>query len=268
MRSFLREVRSDIGTIRRIIRHYKSWVRVLAEFRTLRGWKQNLNGPLTSIALRHGPFVLMRKGTADLGALHEVTFLRVYFPDRWDIETTDTVIDLGAHIGSFAVFVASKTTRGRVIAYEPQPENAALLRQNIRRNRLPNVEMVEAAVGGTRSRRALMLSPHSTTSLSFGGPSDAASSLVTVVTLADVFNDHRIDTCDFLKIDVEGAEFDILESEPSLLPRIRKIALEYHDEIRAQHLVSFLEGHGFHVRVIPDSGRKKIGFLYAQRPPE
>lgn len=264
MRSFLRGLRSDIITTWRIVRHYRSWIRVLVDFRTLRGWKQNLRGPLTSITLRHGPSVLMRRATADLGALHEVTFLRVYFPGSWRVEPTDTVIDLGAHIGSFALFAALQAPRGRVIAYEPQPENAAILRQNIKRNRFQNVEMVEAAVGKTRSRRPLTFSPTSTTIHSFDGPPDAASSLVPVVTLADVFEDHRIDACDFLKIDVEGAEFDILESEPSLLPRIGKIALEYHNTLRMKRLLPLLERHGFQVRVAPNPDQEEHGFLYAR----
>lgn len=59
-----------------------------------------------------------------------------------------TVVDIGAHVGYYALLAARAVGRfGRVLAVEPHPVNAQLLRRNLARNEVRNVEVIEAAAG-------------------------------------------------------------------------------------------------------------------------
>ncbi len=71
--------------------------------------------------------------------------------------------------------------------------------------------------------------------------------------MADIFDTHHLETCDLLKLDCEGAEFEILYGAPaSCLARINEIRLEYQVDPRksgydTDSLLAFMEEHGFAV---------------------
>ena len=87
--------------------------------------------------------------------------------------------------------------------------------------------------------------------------------------LADLFHEHAIERCDLLKIDCEGAEYDILlQSDASVLDKIRHIVLEYHDGVTAYahtDLAAFLRQHGYRVAVRRNQAHDDLGYLYAWR---
>ena len=85
---------------------------------------------------------------------------------------------------------------------------------------------------------------------------------VDVITLEDIFVMNRIQKCDFLKMDCEGAEYGIIfNTSPKYLRRIRKISLEHHpvDGYTKEDLINVLEGSGF---IVLKSNLKSI---YAKR---
>jgi len=102
-----------------------------------------------------------------------------------------------------------------------------------------------------------------------GGGNHYAESLA--ISLPSLFEREGISRCDFLKIDCEGAEYEILMSlDPSMLDRIGKIACEYHQpayygvthpEHTPERLVRFLEENGFTVYRKPVN--PYLGMLYA-----
>ncbi|UTD26532.1 FkbM family methyltransferase [Bradyrhizobium sp. WD16] len=112
------------------------------------------------------------------------------------------IADIGANIGLTAIIFARLVPRGRVFAFEPSPETAAFLRQNIELNGLRNVTVVEAALGdakGTvRFNHAEVFSAGSRV-VSEGGIEVPALSL-------DDFCVQNGVRFDFLKIDTEGYE--------------------------------------------------------------
>ena len=99
------------------------------------------------------------------------------------------------------------------------------------------------------------------------------------ITFSDIITEHAIEKIDFLKVDVEGAEFDILFADPDkTLSRTRKIVMEFHEfknNKRSHHdLVNLLSSHGFKVVVekakFPQpswfgTGIAKIGIIKAWR---
>ena len=90
------------------------------------------------------------------------------------------------------------------------------------------------------------------------------------MSLEDVFQRYRIERCQLLKLNCEGAKYEILYSAPdSVLAKIKRIAMEYHAKEnkrqKANKMVSFLRQHGFEVVEYKDYVDLDCGFLSVQR---
>jgi len=182
-----------------------------------------------------------------------------------------TVVDVGAAMGDFTVHAAKHCAGGTVFAFEPLPESFSRLQEHVRLNAVTNVRASQEAIAGAEGT----LSLYTVTGLSgqhrTAGSGDGASApplRVPATTLGRAFERHGITRCDLLKIDCEGAEFEIvLGLEPRILQRIARIVLEYHDHVTAhthEELVRFLEAHGFAVIARPNPAWRELGFLYAE----
>lgn len=223
-------------------------------------------GPATGI-LRNGLRITAPEIATLLGAVHEVFHDRAYTPAGFAIGRGDIVVDIGAHVGTFAL-MAARSGAAQVHAYEPMPSNVSILRANLAANGVSNVTVHSSAVGG-RSGQAVM----SVGTFSVGGslaplPGAVGSVAVPVVTLAGIFDENGLDRIDFLKIDCEGAEGEILTAAPpELFHRIKRIALEYHDgwsSLDHGALADLLRSVGYSVTIRPDRD-PRFGYLYALR---
>lgn len=195
------------------------------------------------------------------------------------IRPRGTVIDIGAGLGDFSIAVASAYPGTRVLAFEPFPESAALCRRNVRLNHADTVSVLEHAVGERGGTVKLDISAresvqHSTARESVqhstaSGAKEGKALSVATQPLAEVFAEHAIEWCDLLKLDCEGAEFEILLSlDPAIFARIGAISLEYHDGVTGhshQDLVAVLEQAGFKVDRIANPVHNHLGFLHATR---
>lgn len=131
------------------------------------------------------------------------------------------VVDVGANIGYYTVLLASLVgPTGRVIACEPDPGNAALLRRSVAENSFGHVAVVEAAVAGTDGHATLYQDTswhgvHSLARENTVNPGDGRVDVATV-TLDALLRDAPGDV-DFVKMDAQGAESDILRGARRLL---------------------------------------------------
>ena len=122
----------------------------------------------------------------------------------------DVVLDVGAHIGSHAVFFAQKVgPEGRVFAFEPQRLNYYLLCGNAALNRLLNLKCLNLAVGGRQETTEVpIVDP--TREFNFGSvPMDSGipGEPVNMVTIDSL----NLAACNFIKVDVEGLESDVID---------------------------------------------------------
>lgn len=167
----------------------------------------------------------------------------------------DVVIDVGAHIGVFALYAAKRNPRGRVIAVEPAPLNLELLRENLSRNRAGNV-VVHAIGLSDRPGEAKLYSrgDHSMYSMaeSTAGP---VYTVARVRTLDELAGSEGLSICHLLKIDVEKLELKVLEGAPKTLAITRQVIVEaekegaMHERVRA-----LLEAAGFACEIVDDTG--------------
>lgn len=148
--------------------------------------------------------------------------------EAFRIGENDVVIDVGAHIGSFSVYAARKAAKGRVLSFEPDEASYGQFVKNIQANNLKNILAFKEAVGGQPGPRTLYSAKLNSAENNFywGG---ARARSVACGTLSEVFTKNGIARCDFLKMDCEGAEYEILLNTPiDVLRKIRRIGVECH----------------------------------------
>jgi FkbM family methyltransferase len=181
-----------------------------------------------------------------------------------------TIIDIGAGLGDFTVHAARRNPNGTVHAFEPFPESFALLEQNARLNGLENVSLSPYAVGGMPAEQLTLYASgeavqHRTTGQTEGA--DVATFVVSCTSLDQIFEERGIKVCDYMKIDCEGAEFEILfGASAGTLAKIRHICLEYHEGVTAHtqaDLARFLREKGFRVSVQPNPVHRNLGLMHA-----
>ena len=224
------------------------------------------NAPRVTLELRNGLTFLVRPRSADRTTLNEMLMLRPYETDpRFRIGPSDTVVDIGAHIGSFTVLAASQARQGKVFAFEPVADNYAMLCDNVRHNALDNVFVAHAAVGVESGPCIVYGDGTGANTLGKGG----AGQQVRQTTLAQLMAERDLKHIDLLKLDCEGAEHGILANAGSLLRNsVRRIALECHDLDETQNLETLqrvLRGSGFEVHAAtPDAQGHSMLFALNQ----
>jgi FkbM family methyltransferase len=146
-----------------------------------------------------------------------VRLLRSRFRDHWTelaelrrhIRRGEVVCDIGANKGSFLYWLARWSAPGKAIAFEPQPDLAAGLSRLCTKFSLGNVVVEQAAVGASTGIRELFVPEgHQPSGSLFKPPGASTAIKVPTVALDDYLSaDQRVSA---IKIDVEGAELDVL----------------------------------------------------------
>jgi FkbM family methyltransferase len=144
---------------------------------------------------------------------------------RW--ESLRTVLDCGAHVGSFALWV-SRNQDARIVCVEPNPSVFPLLQGNL----LPLGNRVRAwqlAVGGQAGMRTLHDQGFAAAS-SFERRSPRGQRFsVETITLDELLDRSDFPTVDLLKMDIEGAEREVFDTvQPQTLRRIGAAIVEWH----------------------------------------
>lgn len=226
----------------------------------------------TQIELRQTGLKFKVRGKMDVWSLKETLLDRFYERFGFVVQDGWKVVDIGGGIGDYTIFAAYNHPNARVLAYEPFPESFRLLRDNLNLNHIDGVEIFSQAVSGQKS--TLQFGASSSDPLSMqtahGMPAPAGDALqVTAVSLASIVNGPAGGRIDLLKLDCEGAEYDILlNSAPSALEKIDRIVMEYHDGITPfdhDDLVKHLTNCGYKVEWWKNFAHNRIGYLRAQR---
>jgi FkbM family methyltransferase len=164
---------------------------------------------------------------------------------------TPFVVDCGANIGMSVLYFKSLYPEARVLAFEPDPSAFACLRANVTENALPDVRVENAAVASVEGETDFFYDRADPASLRMSivrerMPKDRRT--VRVVQLSR-FLDEEVD---FLKVDVEGAELDVIGelAEAGKLRLVKQMLVEYHHHIvrtedRFSRLLALLEDDGF-----------------------
>ena len=207
----------------------------------------------------------IRKDSTDLMALINVWLLEEYDHPNFTIHSEDVVIDVGAHIGLFTVYASQFCNNGKIISFEPIKENYELLIENARINNLKNVVIYNLGVSSDSENLKIYLNNDQSGHSKFSQTSKSV--LVKSTSLKKIFDENCIEFCNFLKMDCEGSEYEIIrELPPEHLSKIEKMIIEYHMADSHPELLAELEiklRQYFQVDIRPSING--MGIIYAQK---
>ena len=162
-------------------------------------------------------------------------FLEVLSQDAYRLESIDwasagprIVLDIGAHVGTFACALAQRAVRARILCVEPSPVSSDWLERNLKANNLSGrVTVVRAAVAGTDGEGTLWESGDASvlsSTIEIGGNPVPVKTLSLESLVA-----HAGGSPEVVKIDCEGGEYDAILCSPDWCwARVRYLFLEHH----------------------------------------
>jgi FkbM family methyltransferase len=197
-----------------------------------------------------------RPGTEDESVISNIKdlieqFVKLpeYFPKEGD-----TLIDVGGHIGTFALMAATRIPNSRVYSIEACEETYEFLIKNIQANNLTSVYPFHLALDKTKGTTKLFYNTKDgnwghTIVKSFSNQGEE----VATDTLTNFMTDQNIKLCDYMKLNCEGAEFNILLHTPKdILAKCKLILILYHLDLAEEASLDELKEHlkvaGFRLR--------------------
>jgi FkbM family methyltransferase len=234
-------LRREFTATWRLAADRRSFARFMADglgYRAQRIW--HLGGNRRRVMrFADGTELTYRVNRGDVRAIAEVWLSGAYeLPFPLEVRT---VIDMGANIGTAAVWFVRHLGAERVVAVEPVADNAELARANLARTDA-EAEVIVAAVGPAPGTARFELSPDST--LGRLGGDGIEVPVVTPQALVDRL--PRDEPIDLVKIDVEGAEQELFDVDLAWLERVRCVVIELHgDRVDWRSITSKLTDAGF-----------------------
>jgi FkbM family methyltransferase len=195
----------------------------------------------------HKMTVTFRQSTGDVFTLYEVIGREAYRLPMQIGEEVKIVVDLGANIGLTSLYYATLFPSAKVICVEPEPNNFDLLKTNCEQNGL-HWTCLQQAIGGSSGKA--MLSRHyyaNQHSVLSGTTNDKDAIEVEMIKMDDLIREQKIDTIDLLKVDIEGAEYDLFAHCSAWILKVKLIIVEIHPTLVDYNgVIKSITKHGFH----------------------
>ena len=170
--------------------------------------------------------VLLRARTSDIAVFEEV-----FVDDEYDIPVAvnpGLIVDAGANIGLVTLLFAKKYPGARIIAVEPEPSNIDMLRANTAA--YPNVTVVEAGIWHEHGPLQIE-NPYGSKYAFRLMQSGTADNSIRGLTIGDILDSSDFGVIDILKMDIEGAEKEVLSHSGDWIGRIKILIVELHDRV-------------------------------------
>jgi FkbM family methyltransferase len=253
-------VRTKLDTARivKAVRHLDRIPEILRcrghakEWRTLSSAYLGLNSAFPfEVTLPSGRFLFCESSDV-------ATFWQIFYRNIYPVRISDRVIiDAGGNIGAFTLFALLNAPGTKVIAIEPATDTCVRFRAMLAEHKLEHrCALHEAALAGAAGETTIQLNVGSQFRRS-GLPGQR----VAAMTLDSLIPDDE--PVDFLKMDIEGAEYEVLNTTPAqTLRRIGRIALEYHPQAPYERALQPLLTNGFRlVKLQEDGGGYGVAWL-------
>mgnify|MGYP000417874138 CR=1 FL=1 len=240
--------------VRNHIRHHKNWWDYY-RYKYLSGKK----GPFTFIGRQGWQLEVPRRM---LPTYKECFFDTTYtkgFPSP--VKSPEVVVDIGANVGYFSFSVFAQFPNAKVFAFEPIAANFQLLEQYQQQHPQFDLHVYHQAVNGDGAPLTLHYDAkdaYTTAATLFNAPDQPDAIKVPSTTLPAIMEAHKLAVIDWLKLDCEGAEYDIIYQTPKeVLDKVQQLSIETHigptPEQQQAHLAAFLQQQGF---IIKQQGSK------------
>jgi FkbM family methyltransferase len=170
----------------------------------------------------------------------------------------DTILEVGAGSGTEVCSLSNMVGQtGKIVAVEADPTAVRLLRKQAKALRYRNVTVVEAAVGAEECTVELYVDEPAGIINSTAAIVGRSSVTVQCRPLRDILNAFDIEAVSYMKMNIEGAEYDALIGLGSAIERVREIFISCHDftgipaQTTFQKVYNYLESQGLRLTTLP-----------------
>ncbi len=180
----------------------------------------------------------------------------------------DVVYDIGAHVGFYTLLASALVgTKGRVIAFEPLPDNLAFLHEHLRLNRRENVTVMEMAVSDFEGTAEFLAGDNTST----GHLAEKGTIPVRVVSLDKLVERGEILLPQVIKMDIEGAEGAALRGARKIFAEARPVLfLATHDETVHRECMDWLHSLDYALQPVEgfllETSRELIAIPVERKP--
>ena len=252
------------------------------------------NSVMQKLKFRKNNLVLDIRDEVDKSVLAEIFKFEEYrCSENVIVNAKNPVIDAGAHIGLFSIYVRCLNKTVKIYALEPEQDNIIRLKCNLAENFIKNVEVIKCSLSGKTGVRELFLSAdshnHSILRNTYharlhrcakqcsprfdhrveAGGQVARNKIMTKTTDFKNFCEQNcISRVSLLKMDIEGAEFEVIKNlQPTDFAKINAIVFEYHNSStrNCKTLQEILRKNGFSVEAFASQFDKNMGIIFAHR---
>ena len=191
---------------------------------------------LSLLLKQNGRRISLRANTSDIKCLEKVFIDREYrlpseINPRFNINPR-LIIDAGANIGMASLYFSREFPNAKIYAIEPDEENFKLLRKNC--EGIPNIKPMLGALWPSHTNLQIVDPSVDNWLFTVRAASEVQGS-VNAITVPDILAESGMERIDLLKLDIEGAEFELFsESCEGWLPKINVIVIELHDRFQKQ----------------------------------
>ena len=253
--------------------------RYLGMFQAISNWPEYLLSKITNSSkpyrfrCRYGLDILVPKEM--ISPFKEIFFDQLYtkeLPDWWWKIEKPVIVDVGANAGYFSLLMGSKKPKANLYAYEPMPANFEILKKYWAQFPELDFHVYQKAVSGGQKKIVLNFADLDKYTTTAGvvqiTSSDTKQMEVEAISLDDLVEEQNLARIDFLKLDCEGSEYDILySSSQSTFDKILWITIESHITDIKDHdhatLLKFIQDKGFQ-NPISDGPRDRFYLGYSR----
>ena len=179
-------------------------------------------------------------------------YIKLWAERFFKIKEGQIIIDAGAYLGGFALYAAKKVGgTGKVIAFEPDPNNFEILKSIVNKSGLKNIILIKKALGNAVKKVKLESADNYSKIVikTFKNPTVK----VKQTTLDKELKKFGIKKVDFIKMNIEGAETNAIKGASLILKNTQHIAISCHN-VNGKNTVievnSLLKKFGFKTKVL------------------
>ncbi len=235
----------------------KDWIppilrRTIKRFKSKRSSQKNANTPeqgIVSAMTKFGQFAFIEEKA--FRALMETVFTQNTYAFHTDSKSP-RILDCGANIGVTVRYWKYRYPEARVTAFEPDPDIFKILQTNT--SDLLNTELVQAALWSSEGELSFVREGKEGGHIETVNTNETTHSVDTLPTKR--LRDYLNEPIELLKIDIEGAEFEVLEDCKEHLHNVKNLFVEHHSFLgqpqRLAYFFNILENAGFRIHVHVD----------------
>jgi FkbM family methyltransferase len=194
-------------------------------------WRTGVFGREIAVQLASGQRIVLSGFQYELGTAYEIFVAEIYrYPKAIDRTSVRRIIDVGSNVGHSIVYWAGYFPEAQIDAFEPHPAHLARLKESVVLNGLSDRVTVHAAAAGTaKSTGELVDLGTASAVLATDDVKEGDGASVVPIQIVDFFEEMGNARIDLLKLDCEGAEFELLMDPRFAQLNISSLVMEWHE---------------------------------------